>query len=218
MARKKKNYAVPENLDRWLVSYADFITLLFAFFVVMYAVSSVNEGKYKQISSSLNAVFSNEPKTLKPIQVGDVSHSKKTNVIDRPEAKAMDSGETQAENLKAMGDKIEQEILASLQSDEITLHRSEDWLEVEMNSNILFHSGEFQLVNSAMPILRKIAVILAGYPNPINVEGFTDNIPIRTAIFRSNWELSAARAASVVHMFAKSGVEPGRMSAIGYGE
>ncbi len=214
MARRKKTHQEEENLDRWLVSYADFITLLFAFFVVMYAASSINEGKYQQVSSSLNAVFNTEPKSLDPIQVGEVSRSKNKSVIDTP----LDTANSVTENLKELSDKIEQEMLSEIQADDITLRRSEDWLEVEMNSNILFDSGEVQLVNSAKPILQKIAEILSSYPNPINVEGFTDDIPIHTNVFRSNWELSAARAASVVHLFSKTGIEPGRMSAIGYGE
>lgn len=217
MARRRKKFEPEENVDRWLVSYADFITLLFAFFVVMYAVSSVNEGKYKQVSTSLNAVFQSEPKSLKPIQVGDVSRSKSTSVIDMPMDKSGQSENT-PQNFKALGDQIEKEILNAIQSDEILVRRSEDWLEVEMNSNILFSSGQVQLVNSSKPILKKLAVILAGYPNPINVEGFTDDIPIRTEVFRSNWELSAARAASVVHLFTETGVKPSRMSAIGYGQ
>ncbi len=214
MARRKKTHQEEENLDRWLVSYADFITLLFAFFVVMYAASSMNEGKFKQVSSSLNAVFNTEPKSLEPIQVGEVSRKKDNSVIDTP----MDAASAVTENFKELSDKIEQEMLSAIQSEDITLRRSEDWLEVEMNSHILFDSGQVQLVSSATPILQKIATILAGYPNPINVEGFTDDIPIKTNVFRSNWELSAARAVSVVHLFSKNGIEPERMSAIGYGE
>lgn len=218
MARKRRTRQEDENLDRWMVSYADFITLLFAFFVVMYAVSSVNEGKYKQVSSSLISAFKTLPKSLEPIQVGDISRSKNKNVIDTPLDKSGDDGEKRSANFKELGDQIEMEILNAVSSEEITLHRSEDWLEVEMNSSILFYSGDFHLVDSAKPILRKIAKILSPYPNPINVEGFTDNIPIHTEVFRSNWELSAARAATVVHLFSKSGIEPSRMSAIGYGE
>jgi len=218
MARKRRIRQQEENLDRWMVSYADFITLLFAFFVVMYAVSSVNEGKYKQVSSSLISAFKTLPKSLEPIQVGDISRAKNKDVIDTPLAKPGESGEGQSANFKELGDQIEMEILNSVSSEEITLRRSEDWLEVEMNSSILFFSGDFQLVDSAKPILRKIAKILSPYPNPINVEGFTDNIPIHTEVFRSNWELSAARAATVVHLFSKSGIEPSRMSAIGYAE
>ena len=221
MARRRKKIETEENVDRWLVSYADFITLLFAFFVVMYAVSSVNEGKYNQVSTSLNAVFQTEPKSLEPIQVGDVNRSKNTNVIDTPidvSGQSQTPSQNSPQNFKALGDQIEKDILTIIQSDEISVRRSEDWLEVEMNSNILFNSGQVQLVNSSKPILRKLAVILAGYPNPINVEGFTDDIPIQTEVFRSNWELSAARAATVVHLFTKTGVKPSRMSAIGYGQ
>ena len=218
MSRRRRIPEEEDDLNRWMVSYADFITLLFAFFVVLYAISSVNEGKYKQVTSSLISAFKTMPKSLEPIQVGNISRSENNNVIDTPFDQSEEGGEKKAENFKELGDQIELQILNEVSSEDITLHRSEDWLEVEMNSNILFRSGEFQLVLSAKPILRKIAKILSPYPNPINVEGFTDNVPIHNEIFRSNWELSAARAATVVHLFSKSGIKPDRMSAIGYGE
>lgn len=215
-----------ENLDRWLVSYADFITLLFAFFVVMYAVSSLNEGKYKEVSASLISAFKVIPRSLEPIQVGEISRANKKELIDVSAVGAAGtsdvSGESGSNNktlsFSQKADQIEKNMMSLIQMDEVTLRRSEKWLEVEINTRILFSSGEAHLVETATPVLTKVASILAPYPNPINVEGFTDNIPISTAVFPSNWELSAARAASVVHLFSKAGVEPGRMSAIAYGE
>jgi len=218
MPRRRKLNQPEENLDRWLVSYADFITLLFAFFVVMYAISSINEGKHKLVTESLISAFKTIPKSLEPIQVGNISRAQSKDAIETPLTKSAGDAEVPAANFKKLGDKIESEIMESIHSDEITLRRSADWLEVEMNTSILFESAAFQLVDSAKPTLKKIAKILAPYPNPINVEGFTDNIPINTDNFRSNWELSAARAATVVHLFTQSGIEPSRMSAIGYGE
>ncbi|MDH5259718.1 MAG: flagellar motor protein MotD [Gammaproteobacteria bacterium] len=227
MARRKERVHEEENLDRWLVSYADFITLLFAFFVVMYAVSSLNEGKYKEVSASLISAFKTIPRSLEPIQVGEVSRDNKNDVIDISTSKAAgDKAEngtdkdTQNQDLSfgEKADQIEKNMMGLIQMDEVTLRRSDKWLEVEINTRILFPSGDAQLVDTALPVLTKVAAILAPYPNPINVEGFTDNIPINTEKFPSNWELSAARAASVVHLFSKAGVEPGRMSAIAYGE
>jgi len=218
MARNKKAFREEEKLDRWLVSYADFITLLFAFFVVMFAVSSIHEGKLQEITSSLVEAFQNTPRSLDPIQVGEVTRNPNDKIVEQDLAAQGGDALVEQKTLKELTRKMESEMMDLIALDEITVRRSEQWLEIEINSSILFDSASFSLVNNSRPILQKIAKILSPYPNPINVEGFTDNIPINTSLFRSNWELSAARAASVVHLFSKQGIEPGRMSAIGYGE
>ena len=223
MARRRARVHEEENLDRWLVSYADFITLLFAFFVVMYAVSSLNEGKYKEVSESLISAFKTIPRSLEPIQVGEISRDNQNDVIDTSTAKQNNQNvddplTNENDGFSKKANDIESNMMNLIKMDEVTLRRSDKWLEVEINTRILFSSGDAHLVESAIPVLTKVASILAPYPNPINVEGFTDNIPISTPEYPSNWELSAARAASVVHLFSKAGVEPGRMSAIAYGE
>jgi chemotaxis protein MotB len=92
------------------------------------------------------------------------------------------------------------------------------WLEIEINTDILFPSGAGDFSSAAEPVLDKLAGVLKPFPNPIRVEGHTDDRPIRTAAFPSNWELSAARAASVVHQFMKQGVDPTRLEIVGFGE
>jgi chemotaxis protein MotB len=98
------------------------------------------------------------------------------------------------------------------------VRRESTWVEVEIRTDILFASGIAKISNDAMPALTVLAETLAKYPNPVRVEGHTDNRPINTATFPSNWELSAARAASVVHLFARGGVQPARLAVIGLGE
>ena len=100
----------------------------------------------------------------------------------------------------------------------VSLKKNDLWLEIEIKSSVLFPSGSSHPTEDANPVLDKIAEILKTYQNQIQVEGFTDNIPINTDEFPSNWELSAARAASVVHLFTKQRVDPGRLSAVGFGE
>ncbi len=222
MARKKR-HEEHENLERWLISYADFITLLFAFFVVMYAISSVNEGKYRVLADTLTDAFHNTPRTLKPIQVGEegiageptLSEDERlgTDPIDIPtEGKADES------NLGQIADDFTQAMQSLIDQDLININRDKNWVEVEINTSLLFTSGNAELEDEALPILRRLAGILKKYPNRIQVEGFTDNLPINTYLFPSNWELSAARAASVVHVFTQNRVNPQRMAAIGYGE
>jgi chemotaxis protein MotB len=252
MARKQK-HEEHENHERWLISYADFITLLFAFFVVMYSVSSVNEGKYRVLSDSLVAAFRSSARSVEPIQVGELSKSskqpgiikglidqggnmhqfdqktispfksEKMNTGSKGESAPPDSGDNAAkrrarETIDKMANAIEKSMSKLIQQDLVAVRRNDLWVEVEIKTSILFPSGSAMLQPEALPILSEIADILKDFPNPIHVEGFTDSVPINTVAFPSNWELSAGRAASVVHLFTKDGVEPRRMAAIGLGE
>ncbi|HEY9199368.1 MAG TPA: flagellar motor protein MotD [Gammaproteobacteria bacterium] len=246
MARKKK-HEEHENHERWLVSYADFITLLFAFFVVMYAVSSVNEGKYRVLSDSINAAFRAQPHSFQPIPVGSSPETGPGKqpmqgipsliplpipVVPEelpPENTSKSDGAQEAQpepdgakppnsDLAQIADEIVEAMDGLIKDDLINVRRDERWLEVEIKSSILYPSGSARLSPPAYPMLEKLAQILARFPNPVHVEGFTDNIPISNIAFLSNWELAAARAASVVHLFTEYGVAPQRMAAIGYGE
>jgi chemotaxis protein MotB len=245
MARKKK-HEEHENHERWLVSYADFITLLFAFFVVMYSVSAVNEGKYRVLSDSLVAAFRSPAKSLSPVQTGNplraplVPHQDQNPMAPtrpgaippvqmpmlkpQPDQRAVAAAaqakiETErAKVISQIAEEMENALAALIDKDLVNVRRNRFWMEVEIKTSILFPSGSAQIASSATATLSKVAVILNRYPNPIHVEGFTDNKPIRTLAFPSNWELSAARAASVVRLFSSSGIKPERMAAIGYGE
>ncbi len=259
MARKPK-HEEHENHERWLISYADFITLLFAFFVVMYSVSSVNEGKYRVLSDALVAAFRAPAKSMTPIQVGaaakapigvEFSIRKSPTVIktfDRPlpsqhskndqketarppahqakhesQSKGKEQGKGQSASeaaaaIQKMADDIEHAMQSLIDDGMIKVRRSTFWLEVEINTSILYSSGSARLESDAVPVLQDLAKILAPFPNQLHVEGFTDNVPINTLAFPSNWELSAARAASVVTLFAKAGIDPTRMAAIGFGQ
>lgn len=248
MARKKK-HEEHENHERWLVSYADFITLLFAFFVVMYSVSAVNEGRFRVLSDSLMAAFRSSPKSLDPVQLGNpmkaplLPQQDQIRTPGRPNApnttmlppvqmtmatrpQPPSAAEVAQARLEAERAKVIQQLAAELEQalapliDQqlVNVRSAKSWMEVEIKTSILFPSGSAALSRTAITTLEKVAKILTPYPNPIHVEGFTDNHPIRTVAFPSNWELSAARAASVVHLFSRTGVDAERMAAIGYGE
>jgi chemotaxis protein MotB len=235
MARKKK-HEEHENHERWLVSYADFITLLFAFFVVMYALSSVNEGKYRVLSDAMISAFNAPPKSIEPIQIGDpikapqdlmqdiLSPTNAMKPIQMPSRQKVQveadgsKDSSDKKNLNKIADRLEMALSKMIERDLIKVHKNDNWIEVEINTSILFNSGSALLQPQALPVLTEIARILRDFPNAIRVEGYTDNIPIDTAIYPSNWELSAGRAASVVHLFSDERVDPFRMSAIGYGE
>ncbi|RWU20761.1 flagellar motor protein MotD [Pseudomonas alkylphenolica] len=210
-----------ENHERWLVSYADFITLLFAFFVVMYSISSINEGKYKILSQALIGVFNDPEKSMRPIPIGD----------ERPltvkpaeplikDSDQVDAGlaQTSSDPLKTITDDVRDAFGDLIKSDQMTVRGNELWVEIELNSSLLFGSGDAMPSDVAFNIIEKVAKILKPFANPVHVEGFTDDLPIRTAQYPTNWELSSARAASIVRLLAMEGVNPARMASVGYGE
>ncbi len=209
-----------ENHERWLVSYADFITLLFAFFVVMYSISSVNEGKYKILSDSLVGVFSQADRSVKPIPIGEERPR-----TTEPDISQVDdpSGESSAGNptldpLELIAQGMREAFGELIANEQLTVRGNELWIEIELNSSLLFPSGDALPNDQAFQLIDKVAGILAPFDNPVHVEGFTDNLPISTDKFPTNWELSAARAGSVVRMLAAQGVNPSRLAAVGYGE
>jgi chemotaxis protein MotB len=156
------------------------------------------------------------PGTIPPVQMPMIRP-----MPDPRAAIAAAQAKIEAERAKVIGqiaEEMEQALAALIDKDLVNVRRNKFWMEVEIKTSLLFPSGSAQLASSATATLSKVAVILNRYPNPIHVEGFTDNKPIRTLAFPSNWELSAARAASVVHLFSSSGIKPERMAAIGYGE
>ncbi|WP_252273120.1 flagellar motor protein MotD [Pseudomonas subflava] len=210
-----------ENHERWLVSYADFITLLFAFFVVMYSISSINEGKYKVLSESLTGVFSEPERAIKPIPIGDekprTTEPDRSMIEDNPNS-TTSSDDPASDPLQQIASSMRDAFGDLITSEQLTVRGNELWVEIELNSSLLFPSGDAVPNDTAFALIEKVAKILSPYENPVHVEGFTDNLPINTSQYPSNWELSAARAASIVRMLAMDGVNPGRLAAVGYGE
>ncbi len=212
-----------DNADRWLVSYADFVTLLFAFFVVMYAISSINEGKYRVLADTMEAAFNTPPKSSKPIQIGKdiekIAEQQNTIGVAKPiKVEPIKPVETQQLQMAKIAEDVEASLKPLIDKNLIKVTKNNLWVEVEINASILFSSGSAQLETEGTLPLNNLAQVLKNLPNHIDVEGHTDNLTIKTPVFPSNWELSASRAASVVHLFTKQGVEPVRLSAIGYGE
>jgi chemotaxis protein MotB len=229
MSRRKYSEEEHVNLERWLVSYADFITLLFAFFVVMYAISSVNEGKYRVLSESLSAVFKEPQKdhnlgqTLEPIQIGQLK--KGQDLLGEPSmshgsaaSEAEEDLDAEVAQMENLADQIEAALSPYIQDDLVAVKRHELWVEVEMKSGMFFSSGKADLSKESLPALYRMSEIFRGIDNTIHVEGHTDNVPINTPEFPSNWALSSARAAVVVNQLMSNGIDPRRMAAIGYGE
>ncbi len=252
------------NHEAWAIPYADLLTLLLAFFVVMYAISSVNAGKYRVLSDSLFAAFRGTPRTMEPVQVGEqqsgsgsdlesaviqsalqgqqrsslapvpVQGGNQTNstspIANRLPPKAPAPGvagqtagvagaaNAAAAALARVADEVARAMDDLVRQDLVVVRRTEFWIEVEIKTDILFPSGSAQLAPYAVDVIQRLGGALAPFPNPIRVEGHTDNKPIKTVAFYSNWELSAARAGSVVRVLQGRGVSPDRLAVIGYGE
>lgn len=218
------------NHERWLVSYADFITLLFAFFVVMYSISQVSESKYRVLSSTLMEAF--EPtRSLRPIQVGDLARSPSTSAIDirgdeRGDTDSLELGHDSLElgeaaglgELGELGQRIGEHFSDLIGDNLVAVYANEYWLQIELRDSILFGSGSAGPSAQAQEIFSEMAGLLADYDNPVQIEGHTDNRPISNLRYPSNWELSTARASAIVKLLMDSGVSPRRLSAVGYGE
>lgn len=212
MARRRRPEE-PTNHDRWLVSYADFITLLFAFFVVMYSISSLNEDKYKVLTDSIEGIFQQQDRAIKPIPIGDELLKGQLDTGDAAVHTAVPE-----DPLESIAQQVRDQFEGLLGDGQLQVRGNEMWLELELSSSLLFPSGDAIPNHQAFEIIDKISNILAPFDNPVKIEGFTDNLPISTALYPSNWELSAARAASIVRLLAMGGVQPERLAAVGYGE
>lgn len=220
--RRRKKQQEEENLDRWLVSYADFITLLFAFFVVMYSMSSINEGKYRVLSDTMLAAFKTPPKSIDPIQIGEKPKTiiKEDKVLQKIKPIDLLKKKKDSENkeMAIIADRVRDSLKPLIKKGLVNVNQNKLWVEVELNNSLLFDIGSADLESESRGVIGKLGKLLAPLPNQIDVEGHTDNIPIRNEIYPTNWELSAARSASLVRALARLGVKPARLTAIGYGQ
>lgn len=224
MARKRREEE-HDNHERWLVSYADFITLLFAFFVVMYAISSVNEGKYKVLSNSLTNAFKNSTAEVggQPIAVIQGAPPIPPRPILKPDKlpeqiKAEEKKVQQRQKMKNVANNIMEALQPLVAQGKVRLLETSRGVTIEINDSILFPAGQSKLQPASSSAMGAIAQVLASTDFPITIEGHTDNVPISTPQFPSNWELSAMRATTVLRLFNDSGVGAERLTAIGYGE
>lgn len=220
--RRKEEGEEHENHERWLVSYADFITLLFAFFVVMYAISSINEGKYRVLSDSISSAFKSIPgqeagaltainlTTPTPVAIP----IKRTPTTARPDERVAQK----REKLRNMAQEINKALGALVEQGQVKVTEGALGITVDISASVLFASGEAVLNPEAVRALFAVAQVMAPTDFPITVEGHTDTTPISNVVFPSNWELSGARAASVVKLFMAAGVDGRRLAAVGYAD
>jgi chemotaxis protein MotB len=192
--------------DRWLVSYADFITLLFAFFAMMYAVSSVDAKKFQTVSRALQLAF-DDSRTGRPEGAAGVLPDGGKQLLAEP-------GDLAAE-VEAT---VSRDLAAELDVNRLGLIVDRRGVIVSIPEAGTFSTGNDELSPAARDLVHQIAVSVAKFPNAVRVEGHADNLPIRNVRFRSNWDLSAARASRVVEVLIDGGVAPERLSAAGFAE
>lgn len=200
--------------DRWLVSYADFITLLFAFFVVLYAFAKTDQKKQRQVTASIDAAFKSMGMPMPPLP--------EQNAIPDPNA-VMNDDLLSPDEVKNDLERVQRELggtLASqLKAGTVSIAMGRDGLVISLREAGFFASGSAVPKPDALPTLRKIAASIENMPYGIRVEGHTDNVPIHTAEFDTNWELSAERATRIARiLLALQAVPPDRLSAAGFAE
>jgi chemotaxis protein MotB len=212
MRRRRRRIAYDhENHERWLISYADFITLLFAFFVVMYGISAVNEGKYRILASSLGTAFGKAPADVAVPQLSTVELPPEVRQRTLKQQQAIEEQEHMTDVASSLLD-----VMGPLVKEgKVRVTQSRRGVSIEINANVLFQPGRAELAPQSLAVLRAVADTLKNEPFNLEITGHTDNIPISNSLFPSNWELSAVRASSVVRLLADSGIAPARLFAIG---
>jgi chemotaxis protein MotB len=232
---RRKRPRAHANHERWLVSYADFITLLFAFFVVLYASSQVDQRKVGKLAMAIQVAFQelgvfpasttqvpldlNEPMPFSTVQaIENAKHNTELGRIASPPEDALAAASEEA-NLTTLQAELQQALQREIAQHSIALHRETEGLVISLREFGFFDSGSAALKPSALPALDRIASILSVRICRLRVEGHTDNIPIHTAQMASNWELSTARSTELVRLLIlRYRFPPDRLAAAGYAE
>ncbi len=234
--RARRHFVEHDNVDRWLVSYADYMTLLFALFVVLYAMAMVNEKQFETITESLGRVFQanealpknkghgedilpvNSSKTNKRLYGDGILEETGPELLEGKNELSNIQDSNIGSNLTSLEKELHTALYDLVESGYAKLQIDGDWLEIELNSGLLFPSGSASPTNSAKAIMSAIYDVIGDVSNFVRIRGYTDNQPIDTEIFSSNWELSVARATAILTLLERMNMNPARMAIEGYGE
>lgn len=234
--RHKRHKVQHDDIDRWLVSYADYMTLLFALFVVLYAMALVNEKPFESVTNSIGKVFqANEEQPLNRgqgegvLEVNTVIPNKQMygdGIEDVPGPELMNADKMLSNikehkvgaTLSTLEDGLKRALYDLVESGYAQLEVDGDWLVIELSSGLLFPSGSISITNNAKAVLKEIAEVIGNVNNYVRIRGYTDDQPINTEIFSSNWELSVYRATAIVKELEALSLNPARMAIEGYGQ
>jgi chemotaxis protein MotB len=212
MRRRRRIASDHDNHDRWLISYADFITLLFAFFVVMYAISAVNENKFRVLAGALGDAFGKAPAGEAPVP--QLTPQALPSEVRQRTLRQQQAIEEQAHMTEVAGNLLD--VMAPLAKEGmLRVTQSRRGVSIEINANVLFEPGQAELEPGSLAVLRAVADTLKNEPFNLEITGHTDVVPISNSTYASNWELSAVRATSVVRLLADNGIAPQRLLAVG---
>lgn len=234
--RSRRHQVEHDDVHRWLVSYADYMTLLFALFVVLYAMAMVNEKQFESVTDSLGRVFQADKDKPKNLGHGDDILSVNTSntseilygnkVLDATGPELVDSDINLSNvsdneigtNLSSIQSELHTALYDLVESGFARLQIDGDWLEIELNSGFLFPSGSSSATNAAKEVMAVIYGVVGKTSNFIRIRGYTDNQPISNEFFSSNWELSVYRATAILRILESLNTSPARMAIEAYGE
>lgn len=234
--RNRRHTIEHDNVHRWLVSYADYMTLMFALFVVLYAMAMVNEKPFESITESFGRVFQayedktknrghgdsvllvNTSKTSKKLYGNGILDVAGPELLDNEKQLSNISSSQVGNNLSSLEKELHTALYELVESGFAQLQIDGDWLEIELNSGLLFPSGSSSTTLSAEAILSAIYEVIGQASNFIRVRGYTDNQAINNEIYSSNWELSVFRATAILRVLETLGLNPARMAIEGYGQ
>ncbi len=225
--RRKRVQVTKENHERWLITYSDLITLLLIFFIIMYAMSSINIKKFNLLSVSLNQALS--PNNQIPLSgLGNTALLAAQNATQSNQTGMSSLTKQEIGQISSMvkEDRVFNNLYHRLESyvkqhelqNSVSIANQERGVQITLRDVVFFNTGQDRLRIAAQQTLQKMVPFLMSVPNDIIVEGYTDNVPIRTYLFPSNWELSTGRAVNVLRFLIAQGIDPNRLSATGYGK
>lgn len=235
--RRRSQPVEQEQLDRWLVSYADYMTLMFALFVVLYSMALIKEEPFKILSETLVQVFDNKTEQEGTGVVGEgllttneqvnTEHQLYgTSIVEERGPELLD-GRIEVSNitnkkighpLEGLAKELDNALFDLVENDIAKVKMDTDWLTIELNSAVMFASGSAAPTQSAAVVLKEVVGIIGPVENYVRVRGYTDDLPIQTEFYASNWELSVARATAALKILQSMGINPARMAIEGYGQ
>jgi chemotaxis protein MotB len=213
MRFKKRPQEPPKGAPRWMVTFSDLVTLILVFFILLFSMSQIDITKFKAIAESFKdrAILDFNP-SIVPMENPPETEEEDSN-------KENDGAESEEPNLDQLLSEIEAFLNENGLQDVILANRTERGVVLVLDEQVLFESGEAEIIGAQNDFLDKVGSMLQNMPNIVKVEGHTDNRPITTFRFPSNWELSAARSSSVIRYFIDHfQLDSSRFIAIGYGE
>lgn len=214
MSKKKQHHE--EHVDEaWLLPYSDMLTLLLALFIVMFAMGQTDSAKLQAMSKSFNIIFAGGSGVMQQ----DGSSMIPMDGEGGQSGSGITNAKTEEDKMTEIKKRLEQEIGKEGYSDKVKVNLTGEGLEIAIQDAVLFRSGEAEILNDVSPLLSKLSDMLHDLENKVKIVGHTDNVPISTAKFRSNWDLSAMRAINVMnYMVTSTGISANRASIEAHGE